>query len=175
MSHSDSKTKSLIDEYRQEARRLNDMADALEELLGRSQKNAPKVKPTSDEVDVSVSPPPKTKLKRTRGKRTHTSGYTLKERLVRVMGSGEHRIPEVVQLLTDRSWLPDSANPSNYVNASLGSEKNTFERVKYGVYRVIPSQVIQDDEPSKGEIDQAMEKMAPEGTQGNPWGESLDS
>lgn len=55
-----------------------------------------------------------------------------------VMGKEPMSIDQVLQELDKRGWSPDSEKPHNYISFIFSSNKETFDRVRRGVYRVKP-------------------------------------
>lgn len=53
-------------------------------------------------------------------------------------GKDQMSIDQVLQELEKRGWSPDSEKPHNYISFIFSSNKEVFDRVKRGVYRVKP-------------------------------------
>lgn len=64
---------------------------------------------------------------------------SLTNRLIEVMGKDDVGIPEVITRLAQKGWTPDSKDLPTYISYMLSSNKETFERVSRGVYRVSKS------------------------------------
>lgn len=60
----------------------------------------------------------------------------LKEAMEIVMGKSTMGAKDVVEALRERGWLPYSANPQKYMNFMFSTQKDTFERIERGRYRV---------------------------------------
>ena len=74
----------------------------------------------------------------TKGRRAVASGERppLKEAIVAVMGATTMNVGDVIKALDKKGWLPDSEEIRNYISFALSSNKETFERVTRGVYKV---------------------------------------
>jgi len=60
----------------------------------------------------------------------------LQDRIIQVMGDKECSIKEVVALLEEKDWITGSKNPAQYVNYMLSIDKDVFEKVSRGIYKV---------------------------------------
>lgn len=92
----------------------------------------PTLKKKPEQVAVA-SPPPSAAL--------DEKMPALHRRLQIVMGDDECSIPECIERLTARGWLPDSKEIKAYISLALSTHvKDLFERMRRGVYRVRPVQ-----------------------------------
>lgn len=73
----------------------------------------------------------------TKTRNTTKSRPSLKEAVATVLGTRTMGIQEVVEALRAKSWLPESANERGYVSTTLSSNKDLFEAVSRGQYRLI--------------------------------------
>lgn len=61
---------------------------------------------------------------------------TMKEAMAIVIGTAKCTSEDVVKGLEKKGWLPNAENPQQYVSYMLSSNKDTFERVERGIYKV---------------------------------------
>jgi len=61
---------------------------------------------------------------------------SLRVRLATVIGDEHLKVSDIRKRLADRNWLPESADLSTYLSFSLTSNKETFDKVSRGVYKV---------------------------------------
>jgi hypothetical protein len=61
----------------------------------------------------------------------------LKEAMAIVSGNDKVTSLTVVNRLKDKGWLPNAANPRSYISYMFSSNKDVFENVRRGVYRVV--------------------------------------
>jgi len=61
---------------------------------------------------------------------------TLRERIVAVAGTDEFTIPQLIDRLGGRGWLPMSTDLPAYLSLVLSTNGDIFKRLKLGCYRV---------------------------------------
>lgn len=63
---------------------------------------------------------------------------TVPDRIAILMeNKGEFRVADIIKPLENKGWLPESKNLNNYLSFVLSSNKDRFENISRGLYRVI--------------------------------------
>lgn len=62
---------------------------------------------------------------------------TVPDRIAILMHGRDFRVADIIDPLKKKGWLPESKNLNNYLSFVLSSNKERFENISRGVYRVI--------------------------------------
>lgn len=84
----------------------------------------------------------------------------MKEAMATVMGKATMEAPAVVEGLKKRGWTPNARDPQQYVSYMLSSNKDVFERVERGHYKVREGVVFGKKKAKNGTGDTAPKKAA---------------
>ena len=82
--------------------------------------------------------PKKSATNATEGRRAVARGDrpTMKEAIATVMGKSAMGSADIVSGLEKKGWLPNAQDPQQYVSYLLSSNKDVFERLERGLYKV---------------------------------------
>ena len=113
-------------------RTLCAMADCVAEgTAAITRKPAPKV------VTVETQAPVQATVVATASVASNGSRPKWKQALATVMGKQVMSASEVLTALNDKGWAPSTPNPKTYVSMMLSSNKDLFQSVARGTYRVL--------------------------------------
>lgn len=105
----------------------------------KAAKKAPKASPKRKKTKRRKrKPDPEGQARAAEGRRIVARGERppMKEAMTTVMGRRTMGAADIVEGLAKRNWLPTSNDPQQYISYMLSSNKDTFERISRGQYRV---------------------------------------
>lgn len=68
-----------------------------------------------------------------------------------MLTKGDFKVDEAIKELTAKGWMPNTKNPREYIGYVLSSNGDLFERVSWGVYRVIKAKAAAAPKNGKSE------------------------
>jgi hypothetical protein len=105
-------------------------------------------RPAKDRSAEAGGATPAPKPGRPVGSTTAGTRPPLREAMISVIGTGVMGADQVLAALEAKNWLPGGKDPKNYISYTFSKNKDVFERVSHGAYR-IASGVLASNKGSK--------------------------